>query len=146
MLPMNSAIDAFLRSKIFYIFSTTLLTYVFWWSGLSKIFNFQEALADMNHFALEPPLIFAIMTIIIQLVGSFSIITCSKWAWVGSAALGLFTVLTIPIAHQFWKMDGVEGFLEKLLVQEHFSVIGGLAVAAILANYRRGLENNLKNN
>jgi transmembrane protein len=48
----------------------------------------------------------------------------------------VFTLATIPVAHQFWTMEGMVAFLDKALVQEHFSVIGGLILVAILAELK----------
>lgn len=134
---MNALIDNMLRSRFFHLLATALLTYIFWWSGLNKVVDFQAAIGEMEHFGLQPVTLFAIVTIAVQLVAPLAIITCSRWAWLGAAALAGFTLATIPIAHRFWEMNGMEGFLEKALVQDHISVIGGLAVAAILAHQRR---------
>ena len=95
---MKLWIDHVLRSRLFYLLATSLLTYVFWWSGLTKVLDFQTAIGEMEHFGLRPAALFA---------------------------------------HRFWAMTGMEAFLEKALVQDHISVIGGLAVAAILAHQRR---------
>ncbi len=55
--------------------------------------------------------------------------------------LSVFTLSTIPLAHRFWEMQGLEAFLEQALVQDHLSVIGGLAVAAALAHaYRQARQ------
>ena len=134
---MKLWIDHVLRSRLFYLLATSLLTYVFWWSGLTKVLDFQTAIGEMEHFGLRPAALFAIATIAVQLLGSIAIVTCSRWAWLGAGALAGFTLTTIPLAHRFWTMTGMEAFLEKALVQDHISVIGGLAVAAILAHQRR---------
>ena len=134
---MKTLIDNVLRSRVSYLLATALLTYIFWWSGLSKVLDFQSALKEMEHFALKPAALFAVLTIAVQLLGSLAIIACSRWAWLGAGALAVFTLSTIPVAHRFWSMTGMEAFLEKALVQDHISVIGGLAVAAILAHHRR---------
>ena len=134
---MKTLIDNVLRSRVSYLLATALLTYIFWWSGLNKVLDFQSALKEMEHFALKPAPLFAVLTIAVQLLGSLAIIACSRWAWLGAGALAVFTLSTIPVAHRFWSMTGMEAFLEKALVQDHFSVIGGLAVAAILAHHRR---------
>ena len=134
---MKTLIDNVLRSRASYLLATALLTYIFWWSGLNKVLDFQSALKEMEHFALKPAPLFAVLTIAVQLLGSLAIIACSRWAWLGAGALAVFTLSTIPVAHRFWSMTGMEAFLEKALVQDHFSVIGGLAVAAILAHHRR---------
>jgi uncharacterized membrane protein YphA (DoxX/SURF4 family) len=134
---MHALIDNALRSRPFYLLATALLTYVFWWSGLNKVLDFQTAIGEMAHFGLQPAALFAIATIAVQLAAPLAIMAGSRWAWLGAAALAGFTLATIPVAHRFWEMNGLEGFLEKALVQDHLSVIGGLAVAAILAHQRR---------
>lgn len=126
-----------LRSAWLYHVGAIVLTYVFWWSGLNKVFDFAGAQAEMSHFGLEPPAFFALATIVVQLGGSALIIIGSRWAWLGAGALAAFTLGTIPIAHRYWEMEGTVAFLEQSLVQEHITVIGGLILAAILAEVRR---------
>ena len=130
-------LNPLLQSRVYYTLATALLTYIFWWSGLSKIFDFAGAMAEMEHFGLHPAALFAAATIALQVLGSLAIISASRWAWLGAGALAVFTLSTIPLAHRFWEMEGMVAFLEKALVQEHFSLIGGLAVAAALASMRR---------
>ena len=130
-------LNTLLQSRVYYTLATALLTYIFWWSGLSKIFDFSGAMAEMEHFGLHPAALFAAATIALQVLGSLAIISASRWAWLGAGALAVFTLSTIPLAHRFWEMEGMVAFLEKALVQEHFSLIGGLAVAAALASMRR---------
>ena len=130
-------LNTLLQSRVYYTLATALLTYIFWWSGLSKIFDFAGAMAEMEHFGLRPAALFATATIALQVLGSLAIISASRWAWLGAGALAVFTLSTIPLAHRFWEMEGMVAFLEKALVQEHFSLIGGLAVAAALASMRR---------
>lgn len=130
-------LNTLLQSRVYYTLATALLTYIFWWSGLSKIFDFAGAMAEMEHFGLHPAALFAAATIALQVLGSLAIISASRWAWLGAGALAVFTLSTIPLAHRFWEMEGMVAFLEKALVQEHISLIGGLAVAAALASMRR---------
>lgn len=129
-------IQSLLRARWLYHLGAVILTSVFWWSGISKVFDFAGAQAEMRHFGLNPPTLFALATIAVQLGGSALIIAGSRWAWLGAGALAVFTLATIPLAHRFWEMDGMVGFLEKALVQDHISVIGGLVLAAILAELR----------
>ena len=92
----------------------------------------------MAHFGFNPPWLFAIATIAVQLVGSALVIFGGRYAWLGAAALALFTLATIPLAHDFWNMQGQAAFVEKLWAQEHVSVVGGLILAAIVADLRSG--------
>jgi transmembrane protein len=133
----NNAIQALLRSPWTFHFGALVLTSVYWWSGLNKIVNFPGAQAEMAHFGLNPTVLFALLTIAVQLGGSVLIIIGSRWAWVGAGGLTVFTLATIPLAHRFWEMEGMVAFLEKALVQEHITVVGGLVLAAIVSEVRR---------
>ena len=134
---MNACISQLLRARWFYPVAATLFTFVFWWSGLTKLLDFPAAVGEMEHFGLTPGPLFAAATIFVQLVGPALIMTCSRWAWLGAGAMAVFTLATIPIAHRFWEMEGIVAFLEKVLVQEHLSMIGGLAIVSALAAMRR---------
>src|SRR6266850_6149033 len=125
-----------LRNQWMFYVAATAMTYMFWWSGITKILDFQGTLGEMAHFKLNPPALFAAATIAVQLGGSALIIFGGRLAWVGAGVLALFTLGTIPIAHDFWNMTGQPAMLEKLWVQEHVSVVGGLMLAAILAHVR----------
>lgn len=53
----------------------------------------------MAHTGLEPPIIFNILTIATQLIGSALIITGGR-SWIGAGSLGIFTALTILLVHR----------------------------------------------
>ncbi len=69
----------------------------------------------------------------LQMGGSAAIIL-NRLAWLGAAALSVFLILTIPIAHAFWSMPEPQSRFEFLVVLEHISLIGGLMVAASLGS------------
>ncbi|MES2183379.1 MAG: DoxX family protein [Pseudomonadota bacterium] len=126
-----------LQSRWAYHASVALLTFMYWGSGFQKLFDFSGTLGEMAHFNLAPPAFFAVATIIVQLAGSALLIAGGRFAWVGAAALAAFTVATIPVAHRFWELEGMAAFLEKMVVLEHITVVGGLFVAAVAASYHR---------
>ena len=130
---MRQVIAALLRSRALFYVGAAALTFVFWWSGLTKLWDFAGAQAEMAHFGLNPPALFAALTILVQLGGSALIVFGRQSAWLGAGALSVLTLATIPLAHRFWTLDGLAALLDKALVQEHLSVIGGLILAAILA-------------
>ncbi len=129
MIP--NSINRLLAFGIFQLFARVLLTLMFWSSGFAKLFDFNTALAEMQHYGLSPAAPIALAVIIVQLVGSALVIS-GRYVWLGAGALGVFTILTIPIAHAFWGMTGEAAFLEMMFAIEHLSVIGGLVVVAIL--------------
>jgi uncharacterized membrane protein YphA (DoxX/SURF4 family) len=130
---MRGAIVApVLQSNWLYYAGAAALTSVFWWSGLVKLIDLAGTQAEMAHFGLNPPLIFALATIALQLGASALVVFGGRYAWLGAAALACFTLVTIPLAHDFWNRTGEAAFFEKTIAQEHVSVIGGLVLAAIL--------------
>jgi transmembrane protein len=128
-------VTAVLRSPALFYAAAAALTFIYWWSGFTKLWDLSGVEGEMMHFGLKPPLFFALSTIALQLGGSALILFGGRWAWLGAGALALalFTLATIPLAHDFWNMEGPVAFVEKTLVQEHIAVIGGLMLAAILA-------------
>ncbi|MFM2279125.1 MAG: hypothetical protein RLZZ444_1356 [Pseudomonadota bacterium] len=128
---MNSFIERLVATRSFGFVARTVLTFMFWSSGLAKLIDFPTAMAEMQRFGLAPAAPVAILVIIVQLGGS-ALVIHGRHAWLGAGALGIFTALTIPIAHAFWTMSGEMAFLEMMFVFEHISVIGGLMVAAAL--------------
>jgi len=117
---------------LFYI-GAIAATFMFWSSGLGKAAHFADTLGEMAHFGLNPPWLFAVGTIGVQLAGSALVIVGGRFAWIGAAALALFTLATIPLAHAFWTLPPEAAFGERLIAEEHISVVGGLIVAALLA-------------
>lgn len=129
---MPCAIAVVLESRGFGILARVLLTSVFWTAGLAKLFAFSANAAAMEGFGLSPGWAFNAATLILQL-GASLLIILDRWTWLAAGALAVFTALTIPIAHPFWAKDGEEAFRDLTVALEHVSVIGGLAVFAILS-------------
>ena len=129
-------ISAILRWPATAFLARLLLVFMFLGSAIDKITNFAGAQAEMAHFALNPPWLFAVATILTQLIGSV-LILANRATWLGAGALAVFTLLTIPIAHHFWTMEGQMALIEFYFSVEHLSVIGGMILVAILAERTR---------
>ena len=109
-----------------------ILTFPFWGSGIAKLIDFSGAVAEMQQYGLKPPTFIAILVIFTQLGGSL-LIVANRRAWAGAGALAIFTLLTIPIAHDFWNLRGEAAKSEFYIAVEHIALIGGLMLAAILS-------------
>ena len=127
---------AILKSRAFQIFARVVLTTPFWAAGLQHAMQWSSSLGEMAHFGLNPPALFLVATIVTCLAGSALVIAGGRWAWLGAGALGVFTALTIPIAHAFWNMTGDAAMGEFRTTIEHVSIIGGMMIVAILLNGR----------
>jgi transmembrane protein len=133
---MNKFVSAILENGFAALVARIVLTFVFWSAGLAGLLDFANRVEEMRFFGLEPAPVFAVLTSLWLLLGS-ALIILNRGAWLGAGALAVFTVITIPIAHHFWDMSEPQRTGEFHMVMEHITVIGGLAVAAMLCHGRR---------
>lgn len=132
---MESLFPAILTHPHAILTAKVILTSFFWIAGLFGCFNFRIIVQEMIDASLPAPKVFAVATIACQLLGSALLI--SNWAglaWLAAGALGVFTLLTIPIGHPFWKFDEPKRSHELHIALEHVSVVGGLILAATLSS------------
>ncbi|USJ28507.1 DoxX family protein [Ensifer adhaerens] len=131
---MPSFIAAFLESSVALIGGRVVLTCLFWMAGIFGIFNFSVVVQEMRDAALPLPATFAVATIACQLIGSALIITnFAGLGWLGAGALGVFTLLSIPLGHPFWTYAEPRRQQEFQIALEHVTVVGGMLLAAILS-------------
>ncbi|WP_231604216.1 DoxX family protein [Leclercia sp. J807] len=124
----------FLRSAAALIIARIVLTSFFWMAGLFGLFNFGEIAQEMAGVGLPLPAFFAILTILCQLAAPAVIILNPKgYGWLGAGALIIFTLLTIPLGHAFWRFEEPMRTAEFHIFLEHISLTGGMMMAAILA-------------
>jgi transmembrane protein len=129
-------IRSILNSGVVEVVARILLCFPFWGSGLAKLIDFQGGVAEMAMFGLNPPVMFNIATVIVQLAGS-ALVIFNRWTWLGAGALGVFTALTIPLVHHFWSLEGERGIVAFHTATEHVGMIGALVVVAILSERKR---------
>lgn len=134
---MPDLVRSLLGSRVAALLARVLLTFPYWGSGLDKLFGFGKVQATMAQFGLQPAFAFAAATVAVQLVGS-ALVIANRWAWLGAGALGIFTALTIPIAHRFWALEGEAAVHAFHTAAEHVGMIGGLILAAMLASRDTG--------
>jgi transmembrane protein len=127
----------------FALFARIVLTFAFWGSGLAKLINFQDGVAEMAMFNLPQPVLMNVLTIVTQLGGSLLIIL-NRWTWLGAGALAVFTALTIPLVHNFWAKEGAAAVGAFHTATEHVTVIGALMIVSILSRHTGGAGNGPK--
>ena len=133
MRGMPNSIRTLLNSAAFALTARIALTCAFWWGGLTKLLDFQGAVGEAQHFGLAPAAIVASLTIVVEL-GASALLIIGRWTWFAAGTLGIFTALATLIAHSFWAFnDPAERFREFNIFLEHIGLIGGLALAAVLA-------------
>lgn len=120
-------------TKMAYRWACAGLCLAFVYSGLSKAFDFDSALAEQRHFGLSPAPVFALLTIAVQLGGSACILFGrARLAAAGAALLAVFTLLASVIGHPFWRESGGERFNDLNSFLEHFGLIGGFLLIMLI--------------
>ncbi len=97
--------------------------------GLTKLFDFAGALAEMNHFGLSPAMPFAIATIVLQLAAPLAILS-GRYRWLGALALAGFTVLATVVANRFWEWAPPQRLMMANAFFEHLGLAGAFVLVA----------------
>ena len=105
--------------------------------GVDKAIDFPAAVAEQAHFGLEPAWLWAIVTIVVELGGSL-LLAWGRLVWLASGALSGMTAVATLVANNFWAMQGHERFAATNAFFEHLGLIGGLVLAAVIAERGRG--------
>lgn len=99
---------------------------------LTKIFDFDAALAEMEHFGLHPAAFFAVAVIAFELTASAMVIF-GVLRWAGALALAGFTLLATLIALRFWEMaPGMDRVMATNAFFEHIGLAGAFVIVAAL--------------
>ena len=90
--------------------------------------GFPGAQAEMAHFGLEPPALFAIVVILFELAASAMILS-GVYRWLGALGLAGFTLAATFVALRFWELP--PGFERSMATNAFFEHLG-LASAFVL--------------
>lgn len=100
--------------------------------GLVKLTDFPGAVAEMTHFGLNPPTVFAVLVIALELLASAMVVT-GFLRWLGALTLAGFTLLSTVIALRFWEQPAGEArHANANAFFEHFGLVGGFLLVAWL--------------
>ncbi|AZO81928.1 MULTISPECIES: DoxX family protein [unclassified Bosea (in: a-proteobacteria)] len=112
-------------------FALLLLCAAYIQGPVTKILDFQGALAEMSHFGLTPAPLFAVGVIGFELVATAMILT-GRWRWLAALALAGFTLVATFIAVRFWELPVGQGRMMAMNgFFEHLGLIGGFILVAL---------------
>jgi uncharacterized membrane protein YphA (DoxX/SURF4 family) len=103
--------------------------------SLEKAFDFQSALAEMQHFGLAPAGPLALLTIVGEL-GACFLILAGIMRWAGAAYLALFTFAANLVANRFWELSGMARTMAENGFFEHLGLVGAFVLVAWLDLHR----------
>lgn len=97
---------------------------------LTKIVDFNGAMAEMDHFGLHPAAVFAVIVIVFELTASAMVVS-GFLRWAGALALAGFTVIATLIALRFWEMaPGMDRMMATNAFFEHLGLAGAFVFVA----------------
>ena len=97
--------------------------------GLAKLLDFGGAVAEMQHFGLQPAAPLAAAVIALEL-GASALVIAGRGRWAGALVLGVFTLVATVIANPFWAMAGAPRIDALHAFVEHLGLAGGFALVA----------------
>ncbi|SOC36769.1 uncharacterized membrane protein YphA (DoxX/SURF4 family) [Rhizobium subbaraonis] len=107
---------------------------------LTKIFDFQGALAEMTHFGLLPAPLFAVVVVVFELAMS-ALILAGRFRAPAAIALSLFTLAATLVALRFWELPpGMERTMATNAFFEHVGLAGAFVLVALHELRRRALH------
>jgi uncharacterized membrane protein YphA (DoxX/SURF4 family) len=99
--------------------------------GLTKLFDFNAAVAETQSFGLPLAAAATAATIITELAASALILT-GIYRWLGALWLAGFTLFATFVANRFWEMQPPQRFMVENSFFEHLGLIGGFLLIAWL--------------
>lgn len=130
-------VDAILDWRPTWFLARLALVGAYLLGGVVKLSDWPSAVAEQAHFGMNPPAVWAALTIGIEIVGPL-LILANRFVWLGAGMLGVFTLLAAFTANAFWAMPvGQARFMATNAFFEHVGLIGGFVLAALVAERER---------
>jgi uncharacterized membrane protein YphA (DoxX/SURF4 family) len=125
-------VELLLDWPVTWLLARALLVGAYLEGGLVKLLDFPSAVAEQAHFGIQPALLWAVVTIAVELIGSLLILS-NRLVWLGAGMLGVFTALAALTANAFWTMQGANRFAATNAFFEHLGLVGGFILVALVA-------------
>ena len=98
---------------------------------LVKLADWPGALAEMAHFGLRPPAVFAVAVVVFELVASAMVVS-GIGRRLAALALAAFTVAATLIALRFWELEpGPARAMATNAFFEHCGLAGAFVIVAL---------------
>lgn len=120
-----------------------LLASLFLSAGISKITNFQVINDLVSSIGIPYANIWTALVLILEIAGSIAIILGYK-ARIAAVLLGVFTLITAFLFHNYWAAPIEQQYVQQLLFLKNISIAGGLFLLASFNSGEWSLDNQLK--
>ena len=97
--------------------------------GLTKAFDFNAAIAEMEQFGLKPAAPLAAAVIVLE-IGASLLVVSGFFRWAGALMLGGFTLFATFLANRFWDAPLPKRYATENSFFEHLGLVGGFLLVA----------------
>jgi len=100
--------------------------------GIHKLIDFPGAIAEQEHFGLQPAWLWAAAAVILELGGA-ALVILERLVWLGAGGLGVLTAIAMLVANDFWAKTGDDRFIAVNAFFEHLGLIAGLVLVSVMS-------------
>lgn len=131
-IPLRTSVVSLLTSPVTRFIALLGLCAAYIQGPLTKIFDFNGAIGEMEHFGLHPAVFFAVGVIAFELAASAMVLS-GFLRWLGALALAGFTLLATLVALRFWEMpSGMDRMMATNAFFEHLGLAGAFVIVATI--------------
>jgi len=127
-----SLVASILGWRVTWLAARVVLTSAYVYGGFVKLFDFNAAIAEQEHFGLHPGWLWASMAIVVELGGAALVIS-GRFVWLGAGAIGVLTTIATFVADDFWHARGAGQLMITNTFLEHLGLIAGFVLVAIMS-------------
>ena len=115
------------------------LAVIFLVSGFGKIGGFQGLIGSLSSKGFPMPEIFAVATIVLELVAGLMLVFGWKARW-GALALAAFTALAGVLFHNFWAVPEAQKMMQQVHFMKNIAIVGGLLLVTAFGPGRFSID------
>ena len=140
---MSLSIDQSKLNNSLNLAARVLLASLFLSAGISKISNFQVINDLVSSVGIPYAAAWTTLVLILEIVGSIAIIVGYN-SRVAAALLGVFTLITAFLFHNYWAAPADQQYVQQLLFLKNISIAGGLFLLTSFNSGKWSLDEKLK--
>jgi uncharacterized membrane protein YphA (DoxX/SURF4 family) len=126
---LTGSIEPLVATRPVYVIALLGLCAAYIQGGLTKLFDFNAAVAETQGFGLPFAPAGTAATIVTELAASALILT-GTYRWLGALWLAGFTLFATFVANRFWEMQPPQRFMVENSFFEHLGLVGGFLLVA----------------
>ena len=127
-------VDAILHWRWTWLLARIGLLSAYILSGVTKLADFPAAIVELERLGFHPGWLWVTIVIVAQIGGSVLLIW-GRFIWLAAGTLSALTFVAAFAANHFWTMAGQARFAATNAFFEHFGLISGFVMAALLADH-----------